>query len=423
MIRSFTLENFGPVQEIEANGLGKINLILAENAKGKTFILKALYGVMKSCEEAYKGENSRGFQEELRDKLHWLFQTEEISDLINKDNVSLNKCLKSDITLKNNQLISFSLEKKEKEEHQVKILNNLNSEAKWDANSIFLPPKEVFSLFNIIKRASYDKRFGFDATYIDLVVALEQENLPKKMLDVLDVLEHQLEQWRSIFNQPILSNLSNDKNKSELSELQGNVIELKEMLLPVSSIIDDNNHTGSNGKLGQRDFLKPIPIETKIKNIFDGSIDYDVEKREWLYKKGDNYFTMNATAEGIKKAFTLEKLLEKNFLNSNSIIFIDEPEANLHPKAVSQFLDYLFSLSQSGMQIFMATHSYFVIKKMYLLAKQNNESIPVLMFKEMDEEARWIQEDLKDGMPDNGIIDESIRLFEEETDWAMGYGQ
>ncbi|MFK5970006.1 MAG: hypothetical protein QM487_07820 [Candidatus Marithrix sp.] len=43
-------------------------------------------------------------------------------------------------------------------------------------NSIFIPAKEVLSLFSIIKKSRLiDKTFGFDDTYLDLVIALEQE--------------------------------------------------------------------------------------------------------------------------------------------------------------------------------------------------------------------------------------------------------
>jgi len=54
-----------------------------------------------------------------------------------------------------------------------------NTIERKEANSIFLPPKEVLTLFNvIIKTGIQDKSFGFDATYTDLVLALQ--NPPQK---------------------------------------------------------------------------------------------------------------------------------------------------------------------------------------------------------------------------------------------------
>ena len=69
-------------------------------------------------------------------------------------------------------------------------------------------------------------------------------------------------------------------------------------------------------------------------------------------------------------------------------------------------------MSQEGIQFFMTTHSYFVIKKLYLIAKMDNISIPVLMAGP----SGWSQGDLLDGIPENDIINESIRLFDQELE-------
>jgi hypothetical protein len=55
------------------------------------------------------------------------------------------------------------------------------------------------------------------------------------------------------------------------------------------------------------------------------------------------------------------------------------------------------------------------VKKLFLIAQEKNISIPVLA---ADGE-NWRIADLKDGMPDNAIIDESIRLYEEEVNLAF----
>lgn len=121
------------------------------------------------------------------------------------------------------------------------------------------------------------------------------------------------------------------------------------------------------------------------------------------------------TAEGIKKVAILDLLLSNRFLDPESIIIVDEPESALHPKAISELLDIVVMLSECGIQFFMASHSYFVVKKLRLIAQEKGMSIPVLAF----ENAAWSCADLKDGMPDNAIIDESIRLYEKEVEIAL----
>jgi len=121
------------------------------------------------------------------------------------------------------------------------------------------------------------------------------------------------------------------------------------------------------------------------------------------------------TAEGIKKIAILDTLLCNRYLTKNSIIFIDEPESALHPEAIAKLLDIIVILANHGIQFFIASHSYFVIKKLFLIAQEQKLSIPVLSYQNNE----WLKSDLLEEMPDNPIINESIRLYEEEVDLAF----
>ena len=102
-----------------------------------------------------------------------------------------------------------------------------------------------------------------------------------------------------------------------------------------------------------------------------------------------------------------------------SIVFLDEIESSLHPQVIVAFLQMLYELSQSGMQFFIATHSYFAIKELYLLAQQHHMSILVLSLSDTGTPA---YDDLLAGMPDNSIIDISIHQYEKEVDFPLGNG-
>ena len=57
------------------------------------------------------------------------------------------------------------------------------------------------------------------------------------------------------------------------------------------------------------------------------------------------------------------------YLSDSSIVFIDEIESALHPDAIIQFLDMISYIANNmEIQFFIATHSYFVIKKLALIA-------------------------------------------------------
>jgi hypothetical protein len=72
-------------------------------------------------------------------------------------------------------------------------------------------------------------------------------------------------------------------------------------------------------------------------------------------------------------------------------------------------------LADRGIQFFMASHSYFVVKKLFLIAQECDWSIPVISATE----SGWACDDLKNGMPDNPIVAESIRLYQQEVELAL----
>ena len=51
----------------------------------------------------------------------------------------------------------------------------------------------------------------------------------------------------------------------------------------------------------------------------------------------------------------------------------------LHPKAISEFMDIIAILAEKGIQIFISMHSYFVIKKLAIVAQREKINIPVMM--------------------------------------------
>ena len=338
MITSVEMTNFGLQKHIRWDHLSRINLIIGENSSGKTFVLKAIYTALKTLEQYKKGKEVKGLADILSDKLYWTFQVDKLGDLVTKGENSLSFSMQEEDH-------SFSYEFGKDTNHQISKVNTNYTESRKDS-SIFIPAKEVVSLFQVIlKSREQDAMFGFDDTYLDLVKALQVP--PMK-----------------------------EKNYSAFSRSR-----------------------------------------KKLKNIFDGQIVYDVQQNQWHFQQGNTKYPIGVTSEGIKKIAILNRLLSNRYLSNHSIICIDEVDAALHPKAISEYLDIIFDLAQNGIQFFIATHSYFVIKKLCLLSQQHNMSIPVLS---LDGQKEPHFDDMKDGMPDNSIIDESIRLYKAEVDMALG---
>lgn len=159
----------------------------------------------------------------------------------------------------------------------------------------------------------------------------------------------------------------------------------------------------------------------KIAKIMGGKVEFDSKTKSWLFikngKKKGTKLSINITSEGIKKLAIISRLLEGGYIDENSIIFIDEIESSLHPKAISDLLDIIEFLAYDlGLQVFITSHSYFVIKKLHLIALKRKLPLPCISL--TSDGVKYY--DMSNGMPDNSIIDESIRLYEEEVSEVLG---
>lgn len=148
-----------------------------------------------------------------------------------------------------------------------------------------------------------------------------------------------------------------------------------------------------------------------VGDMVGGRLEFNEDKKEWQFRSKDRkIYEVSTTSEGVKKLSILDILLGNRYLDKGSVIIIDEIEANLHPSMIAKFLDAICMLAESGVQFFIASHSYFVIKRLYIMAHRKNTDIPVLSF----DKGACMVSNLKDEMPLNPIIDESIALYKDE---------
>lgn len=159
-----------------------------------------------------------------------------------------------------------------------------------------------------------------------------------------------------------------------------------------------------------RNYPEFAEIRKNLKDEINGRIEYDETKKEWAFRGNDKrLYPISLTAEGIKKVSILDVLFGNHYLTKDSVVFIDEPESSLHPGLVSSFMEMIFELAKCGVQFFISSHSYAVIKKSYILAHQKGLSVPIVSLDDV-----FSYGDLRDGMLDNKIVDESINLYKEE---------
>jgi predicted ATPase len=161
-------------------------------------------------------------------------------------------------------------------------------------------------------------------------------------------------------------------------------------------------------------------VNKDLEDLFDGVINQTEKDGKFIFKKGNTEFSMSMTAEGIKKIGILTTLIRNRQLGKNTILFFDEPETALHPKAVRELVEMLVSMSQAGVQIFLSTHSYFVMKQLSICAKRENFDILCCSLeKNKNRSIHANLSNLKEGLPDNPIIQEALNMFDDEIKLEM----
>ena len=105
----------------------------------------------------------------------------------------------------------------------------------------------------------------------------------------------------------------------------------------------------------------------------DTSFDDDIFSGGFKYKRNDGKeFDLLECATGIKSFALLQLLLKNLFLDENTLLIIDEPEAHLHPQWIVEYARLIILLHKKvGVKFFFASHSTdFVSAIRYIAEKE-----------------------------------------------------
>ena len=80
------------------------------------------------------------------------------------------------------------------------------------------------------------------------------------------------------------------------------------------------------------------------------------------FQENGRSFSLPVTATGVANLGTLALLIEQKVLDKDSFLFIDEPEAHLHPAWQVVMAESLFELAKGGVNVVIATHSADILK-------------------------------------------------------------
>lgn len=114
-------------------------------------------------------------------------------------------------------------------------------------------------------------------------------------------------------------------------------------------------------------------ISHKIVDMLNGKMSLS-QNGELTFIEEDRQTPLSTTAAGIVNLGILALLLERNILSKGFVLFVDEPEAHLHPSWQIRFVEILFDLVEKDVNVIMATHSADILKYLEVRLKKKSQN-------------------------------------------------
>lgn len=112
-------------------------------------------------------------------------------------------------------------------------------------------------------------------------------------------------------------------------------------------------------------------LDEPLARLLNGKIERDDDGRFYLATKAGR-LPMPMVAEGLRKIATLVQLERNGWLTSGTTLFWDEPEVNLNPILMGEVVSAILALTRRGVQVFLATHSYVILKEIDLQTRKED---------------------------------------------------
>ena len=128
------------------------------------------------------------------------------------------------------------------------------------------------------------------------------------------------------------------------------------------------------------------PREKKIQKLLGpledamgGKVILDDSGRFYL-KATTGRIEMHLVAEGLRKLATIARLIATGSLLDKGYLFWDEPESNLNPRIIKTIAKTILQVAASGIQVFIASHSLFLLRELHILQKREFKKLDTRCF-------------------------------------------
>lgn len=125
----------------------------------------------------------------------------------------------------------------------------------------------------------------------------------------------------------------------------------------------------------------------------------------------------------MRKLALLWLLIRNGTLLNGSVLFWDEPEANLNPRKSRTLVEVLLELHRMGVQILLATHDYVVLKEFDLLSREEDNVLYHALYHDADGVIRHNAAQDFASIHPNAISDTFADMYQQDVERALGRKQ
>jgi predicted ATPase len=444
------LANVGPLKSASID-VGGLTVLGGANNTGKTFISKTVFSLIKTIKdsELYRDQWSEEKYDELNFKLFKLLDLPryssrkyQVSEIVEKEEIESIEAIEERIRslrrgfseqnlreiellldkpiLSSNEKLGKGLSELKADIEKLKSeLENSNTEADFKRcfeNLILTTFKKQFN--NL-----FSEEAGKISVYNDNkeeLISLSIDNNKVKELKLYSDLSFLGFNEVTCFFSPIVlrffkfisltasrrylgltSTRTNFRNEYEISKSVGSIE--ADLLSKLSKSIEYNPENEFQSFLD------------KLKELVGGVVEYDDRERDFVFRFEKNNkkvaVPVSNTAEGVK-AFGILQLLfgVDDLFTQNSLLLFDEPEVHLHPEWQVELAKLLVKLAESGIPIFVSSHSPYMLEALSTYANRSE------ILKD-DFRLYYLEADGQNGSVLKNLTNEdSLPLFEKMSD-------
>ena len=172
----------------------------------------------------------------------------------------------------------------------------------------------------------------------------------------------------------------------------------------------------------QRAYLPPLrklaqaPLQKQLDSLKAAAGGGVVIKgEEFFLDTGDGFLEFTLLAEGMRKLALLQLLIRNGTLRPGAALFWDEPETNLNPALLKLTIGVLLELQRAGVQIFLATHDYVVLRELDLQSESEDKVVFHTLFRDESDEISCAAAKNYLAISPNAIEDTNTDLYDRQV--------